>query len=109
MSFLKDIGISIGSYSKAIKFIFGNHSDSRAQVELKSLDKIKEVRHPFLLGLDRIEVVDGAVVPAGQVPSEDLDVRAGDERVALAGDEDDPGDVSHFQALTTAVSGTVGV
>lgn len=27
----------------------------------------------------------------------------------LEDDEDDPGDVSHFQALTTAVSGTVGV
>jgi len=51
-----------GGISKAIKFIFGVHDGNRAQVELKALDKIKEVRHPFLLSLDRIEAVDGRLI-----------------------------------------------
>ena len=61
-----------GGIGKAIKFIFGNHSDSRAQVELKSLDKIKEVRHPFLLSLDRIEVVDGRLVVVSELADDSL-------------------------------------
>ena len=51
-----------GGISKAVKFIFGCHDENRAQNELKSLNKIKEVRHPFLLSLERIEVVDGRLV-----------------------------------------------
>ncbi len=61
-----------GGIGKAIKFIFGNHSDSRAQVELKSLDKIKQVRHPFLLSLDRIEVVDGRLVIVSELADDSL-------------------------------------
>lgn len=51
-----------GGISKAVKFIFGCHDENRAQNELKSLNKIKQVRHPFLLSLERIEVVDGRLV-----------------------------------------------
>jgi serine/threonine protein kinase len=51
-----------GGIAKAIKFIFGVHDGNRAQVELNALDKIKQVRHPFLLSLDRIEVIDGRLV-----------------------------------------------
>ncbi len=51
-----------GGLSKAIKFVYGRMDDERAMCELKALHRIKEVRHPFLLSLERIEVVDGQLV-----------------------------------------------
>lgn len=51
-----------GGLPKAVKFIFGFHDDSRAQTELKALNRIRAVRHPFLLSLERIDVVDGQMV-----------------------------------------------
>lgn len=51
-----------GGLSKAVKIIYGNYADERASRELKSLNRIKEVRHPFLLSLERIEVVDGQLI-----------------------------------------------
>ena len=51
-----------GGLPKAVKFIFGYHDEKRAQTELKSLNRIRSVRHPFLLSLERIDVVDGQMV-----------------------------------------------
>lgn len=51
-----------GGLSKAIKFVFGCLEGERAGRELKALQRIREVRHPFLLSLERIEVVDGQLV-----------------------------------------------
>ncbi len=51
-----------GGLTKAVKFIFGSYHDKRAEHELRALQKVKEVRHPFLLSLERIEVVDGRLV-----------------------------------------------
>src|SRR5213082_2436116 len=56
-----------GGLFKAIKFVFGNLNSldvdgARAGQELKALNNIKEVRHPFILSMDRIEVVEGELV-----------------------------------------------
>ncbi len=51
-----------GGIAKAVKFIYGFHDEDRAKTELKSLDRIKQVRHPFLLSLERIQVVAGQLV-----------------------------------------------
>ncbi len=51
-----------GGLTKAVKIIFGYHNEKRAASELRSLEKIKAVRHPFLLSLERIEVIDGRLV-----------------------------------------------
>ena len=56
-----------GGLFKAIKFVFGNLNSLdvdgvRAEQELKALNRVKEVRHPFVLSMDRIEVVDGELV-----------------------------------------------
>ncbi len=51
-----------GGLTKAIKFVYGFLDDERASRELKALNRVKEVRHPFLLSLERIEVVDGQLV-----------------------------------------------
>jgi hypothetical protein len=56
-----------GGLFKAIKFVYGNLNSlgddaARAEQELKALNRVKEVRHPFVLSMDRIEVVDGELV-----------------------------------------------
>ncbi len=56
-----------GGLFKAIKFVFGNlHSldveGARADQEFKALMRVKEVRHPFIASLERIEEVDGELV-----------------------------------------------
>src|SRR5712691_5584651 len=56
-----------GGILKAIKFVFGNLNSldvegARAEQELKALNAVKEVRHPFVLSMDRIDVVEGELV-----------------------------------------------
>lgn len=56
-----------GGLFKAIKFVFGNLNSldvdgARAEQELQALNRVKEVRHPFVLSMDRIEVVAGELV-----------------------------------------------
>lgn len=51
-----------GRLKKAIKFVYGCPDHDRARQELLALDRIKGVRHPFLLSLERIEVVNGQLL-----------------------------------------------
>lgn len=51
-----------GQLIKAIKFVYGLLDEDRASRELKALNRIKGVRHPFLLSLERIEVVDSQLL-----------------------------------------------
>ena len=48
-----------GGLSKAIKFIYGHAQERRAARELKSLNRVRELNHPFLLTVERIEDADG--------------------------------------------------
>ncbi|MCS7045858.1 MAG: serine/threonine protein kinase, partial [Gemmataceae bacterium] len=56
-----------GGLYKAIKIVYGNLNSLdvdciRAEQEQKALNRIKEVRHPFVCSLDRIEVVNGELL-----------------------------------------------
>jgi hypothetical protein len=56
-----------GGLFKAIKFVYGNLNSldvegARAEQEMKALQRIKEVRHPFVLSLERIEVSEGELL-----------------------------------------------
>src|SRR4051794_30785463 len=56
-----------GGIFKAIKFVYGNLNSldcdgARAEQELKALHRVKEVRHPFICSMDRIEIVEGELV-----------------------------------------------
>ena len=51
-----------GGLRKALKIVFGYHDEKRAQAELKSLDRVKEARHPFLLSLERFEIFNSQLV-----------------------------------------------
>ncbi|PHS12475.1 MAG: hypothetical protein COA78_08360 [Blastopirellula sp.] len=61
-----------GGMFKAVKMIYGFHDESRASRELKSLNRIKSVRHPFLLSLERIEVVNGQLVVVTELADKSL-------------------------------------
>jgi serine/threonine protein kinase len=50
-----------GGLSKAIKVIYGNLTDVRADQELRALNRVREVRHPFLLSLERVEILENQV------------------------------------------------
>ena len=51
-----------GGLTKAIKIVYGFYNESRALRELKALQHVKQIRHPFLLSLERFEVVESRLV-----------------------------------------------
>ncbi|MBI1916349.1 MAG: protein kinase [Planctomycetes bacterium] len=56
-----------GGLHKAIKFVFGNldlagDGAQRADQELKALKRMVTVRHPYVLSLERIEIIDGQLL-----------------------------------------------
>ena len=51
-----------GGLQKAVKLIYGTVDESHATSELRSLNRIRQVYHPFLLSIERIEVVANQVV-----------------------------------------------
>src|SRR6266566_4703104 len=56
-----------GGLFKAIKFVYGNLNSldvdgARAEQELKALQRVKEVRHPFVVSTERIEIVEGELL-----------------------------------------------
>ncbi|HVS34775.1 MAG TPA: tubulin-like doman-containing protein [Gemmataceae bacterium] len=64
-----------GGLHKAIKFVFGDLSGApsdcvttngegghRAKQELKALSRVKTVRHPFILSLERYDIIDGQLL-----------------------------------------------
>src|SRR4029077_19241309 len=57
-----------GGLHKAIKFVRGNLSNAldvdalEARQEFLALERIKAIRHPFLVSLERVEVLDGELL-----------------------------------------------
>src|SRR5271170_6606164 len=56
-----------GGIHKAIKFVYGNlHAEDggnvRAEQEKRALQKVKEVRHPFVLTIEQIREIEGELV-----------------------------------------------
>ena len=51
-----------GGLKKAVKFVFGDQGSERSRRELKSLERIRGVQHPFLLTLERFEAVNKRLV-----------------------------------------------
>jgi serine/threonine protein kinase len=61
-----------GGIAKAVKLVYGYHDENRAQGELKALNRVRELRHPFLLSLERIEVVDGQLIVVTELADKSL-------------------------------------
>lgn len=59
--------VAPGGIHKAIKFVYGNLNsldgdDVRAEQEQKALQRVKNIFHPFVCQIDRIDVVNGELV-----------------------------------------------
>jgi len=66
-----------GGILKAIKFVYGNlNADDgdavRAEQEQKALERVKGVRHPFVLSMDRIEIVGGELAIVMELADKNL-------------------------------------
>lgn len=51
-----------GGLQKAVKLVYGTLDEQRATSELRSLQRIRQVHHPLLLSLERIEIVNGQLI-----------------------------------------------
>jgi len=54
--------IGPGGLPKAVKILYGQQNEAHAESELKALERMRNLRHPFLLNIERIEVVDSRLV-----------------------------------------------
>ncbi len=64
-----------GGIAKAVKIVHGYYDDEFASQELKALERIKGVRHPFLLSLERFEVLNGRLAILTELADMSLDQR----------------------------------
>src|SRR5258708_33061708 len=67
-----------GGLFKAIKFVLGKHTlmdgdNALAQQELLALQRVKSIRHPFLLSLERVELVGVDLVIVMELADTSLD------------------------------------
>src|SRR5207302_1272786 len=56
-----------GGMLKAIKFVYGNLDEATengkpAEQELKALNRVKSIRHPYILSLERYDIIEGQLV-----------------------------------------------
>src|SRR6185436_14600466 len=57
-----------GGLLKAIKFVYGDlqsndeEGQRRSEQELKALKRVKTVRHPYLLSLERFDIIEGRLL-----------------------------------------------
>jgi hypothetical protein len=65
-----------GCLLKAIKFVFGNLEDQgdrrRTDQELRALARVRGIRHPFLLSLERYDIVEGQLAIVMELADRDL-------------------------------------
>ena len=59
--------IGPGGLPKAIKILFGKTDGKHADAELKSLQRMRELRHPFLLNIERIESFEGRLIVVSEL------------------------------------------
>src|ERR1700722_17823701 len=66
-----------GGLLKAIKFVYGEIEGAAgegvaADQELKALNRVKTVRHPYLLSLERVDIIDGQLIIVMELADQSL-------------------------------------
>ena len=61
-----------GGLLKALKIVYGFHDENVHVAEMKALDRVKELRHPFLLSLERIEIFENQLVVVTELADNSL-------------------------------------
>ncbi len=68
-----------GGLVKAVKFVPNQNEESGpADQERQALELIKSIRHPFILSLERVEIVDGVLVIVTELADKSLHALLGD-------------------------------
>jgi serine/threonine protein kinase len=66
-----------GGLYKAIKFVYGDpdglgHDGAQAEEERRAIERIKAIRHPFLLSMERVEVQGGELLIVTELADKNL-------------------------------------
>lgn len=66
-----------GGIFKAVKFVYGSvnglgENSGHAEEELRAFQLIKSIRHPFLLSIDRVEIVSGELIIITELADQNL-------------------------------------
>src|SRR5581483_8949095 len=66
-----------GGLHKAIKFVYGDLQDAgddalRAEQELTALRRVQTVRHPYILSLERYDIIDGQLLIVMELADKNL-------------------------------------
>ena len=61
-----------GGLQKAVKLVYGTMDESRATAEMKAMERIKGVRHPFILSTERIEISEGRLIIVSELADKSL-------------------------------------
>src|SRR6266446_4461316 len=75
-----------GGLHKAIKFVYGDlqtasgEDGQRAEQELKAMSRVKTVRHPYILSLERYDIIDGQLIIVMELADRNLWDRFRDHR-----------------------------
>ncbi len=64
-----------GGIDKAVKIVYGCYDEQLAVQEMKAMERIKDVRHPFVLSLERFEIVDGRLAILTELADMSLEQR----------------------------------
>ncbi len=64
-----------GGLEKAVKILYGQFDELQAEAELKSLERVRSLHHPFLLNIERIEIAAGRLVIVTELAEESLENR----------------------------------
>lgn len=99
--------IGPGGLPKAVKVLYGERDGAHAEAEMKALQRMRELRHPFLLSIERIEVVNSRLIVVTELADGNLteryetcrrDGKAGVPRAELLGYLRDAADALDFMA-----------
>lgn len=99
--------IGPGGLPKAVKIMYGERTGSHAEAEFKALERMRDLRHPFLLSIERIEVVESRMIVVTELADGNLsqrfdecrtEGRAGIPRDELLGYLRDSADALDFMA-----------
>ncbi|MCA9062681.1 MAG: serine/threonine protein kinase, partial [Planctomycetaceae bacterium] len=56
-----------GGFHKAVKILSGQFNGPKAETELRALERIRELRHPFLLNIERVQVSDDRLIVVSEL------------------------------------------
>ena len=67
--------IGPGGFAQAVKVLYGRSDGDQAETELKSLNRMRQLRHPFLLNIERVELCNHRLIVVTELADGNLNER----------------------------------